>query len=145
MGIGISDKKMRHILSVARQCYEIAKNEYKLEEEECRKMFLVGFLHDIGYEFCENSEEHPYVGNEIIKSYFNRDVTSIKNHGKPNRIDTYDLESVILNKADMTVDSNGDVVGVEDRLLDIKNRYGIKSRQYKNSVEVAKKIGLIEV
>lgn len=143
--MGISDKKMRHILSVARQCYEIAKNEYKLEEEECRKMFLVGFLHDIGYEFCENSEEHPYVGNEIIKSYFNRDVNSIKNHGKPNRIDTYDLESVILNKADMTVDSNGDVVGVEDRLLDIKNRYGIKSRQYKNSVEVAKKIGLIEV
>ena len=50
MYVGISNDRMKHILGVARQCYKLAKEKYKLSEDDSRKAFMLGYLHDVGYE-----------------------------------------------------------------------------------------------
>lgn len=47
----IIEDKMKHILQVARQAYKIAKEKYKLSEEDCRKALLCS-LREIIIFFC---------------------------------------------------------------------------------------------
>ena len=53
--IGITSNRLEHSIAVARKCYTLAKTEYEMSEEEARKMFLMGFIHDMGYEFTDDS------------------------------------------------------------------------------------------
>lgn len=140
--VGISNDRMMHILSVARQSYQIAKNKYELEEEDCRKAFVIGFLHDIGYEFSENNLEHPEVGRALIKETLGVELSEIEKHGDPDAEQTLFLS--ILNEADMTVDSKGNVVSVEERLQDIVSRYSEDAIEYLRPLALAKKLNLIE-
>ena len=55
--IGISDNRLRHSIGVARKAYQIAKDMGK-DEDFCRKMFMLGYIHDIGYEFSKTQSEH---------------------------------------------------------------------------------------
>ena len=139
--VGISNDRMQHILSVARQCYQIAKNKYQLSEEECRKAFMIGFLHDVGYEFSETNLEHPVKGKELIQQTLGVELPEIQEHGNPDAEQTLYLS--ILNEADMTVDSKGNVVSVEERLIDIKSRYSEDAIEYLKPLQLAKKLNLI--
>ena len=139
--VGISNDRMQHILSVARQCYQIAKNKYHLSEDECRKAFIIGFLHDVGYEFSENNLERPTKGKELIQETLGVELLEIQEHGNPDAEQTLFLS--ILNEADMTVDSKGNVVSVEDRLIDIKNRYSEDAIEYLKPLQLAKKLNLL--
>ena len=139
--VGISNDRMQHILSVARQCYQIAKNKYQLSEEECRKAFMIGFLHDVGYEFSETNLEHPAKGKELIQQTLGVELPEIQEHGNPDAEQTLYLS--ILNEADMTVDSKGNVVSVEERLIDIKSRYSEDAIEYLKPLQLAKKLNLI--
>ncbi len=146
--IGISENKVKHNLGVAKKCYEIAKSK-GYDEDYCRKMFFVGYIHDIGYEFSENPEEHGYVAAKILESAGITDynlTSAIKFHGckldelpvaRTNEID-------ILTIADLSVDYKGDFVDVSNRLLSIGFRYGAKSRQYINAKHNAVLLGLID-
>lgn len=152
--IGISENKLHHILGVARKCYEIAKEE-GYDEEFCRKMFMIGWCHDVGYEFSEETEDHPQISVELIEDlvcmFCRGDVEiskltkqAILRHGKePTEKDLKNVKWVILNTADLVIDSKGNDVEVEKRLEDIKERYGSESRQYLTSVQRARDIGLI--
>lgn len=140
---GISDNKLRHIIGVARRCYEIAKEDGK-NESIARKLFLIGYLHDVGYEFAEYKEEHPDISNDLLINLFDVGNEAIKNHGKVDT-DLTNYELVTLNKADLTVDAYGMKCTVYERLCDIKSRYGKESRTYKNAVELAKKLELIDI
>ena len=55
--IGISEDRLHHILGVARKAYKIAKEE-GFDEDFARKMFMIGWLHDIGYEFSKEPDNH---------------------------------------------------------------------------------------
>jgi predicted hydrolase (HD superfamily) len=144
--IGISDDKLKHILTVARKCYSLAKEKYALSEEDARKCFVLGFLHDIGYEFSENMSEHPSVGTNILNSISDIELKSIinaiKNHGNVNH-SNYSIADYILNEADLSVNAKGENVSVQDRLNDIMERYGEKSSQYKDAYILAKRLNLI--
>ena len=140
--VGISNDRMQHILSVARQSYQIAKNKYQLSETDCRKAFMIGFLHDVGYEFSENNLEHPEKGKELIQETLGVTLEEVRQHGNPDAEQTLFLS--ILNEADMTVDSKGNVVSVEERLQDIKSRYSEDAIEYLKPLELAKKLHLIE-
>lgn len=140
--VGISDDRMMHILSVARQSYQIAKNKYQLNEEDCRKAFMIGFLHDVGYEFSETNLEHPEKGTELIRETLGVELPEIAKHGDPDAEQTLFLS--ILNEADMTVDSKGNVVSVEERLQDIVSRYSENAVEYLRPLALAKKLHLIE-
>lgn len=126
--IGITEDRMKHILGVSRLCYSISKNK-GLSEEECIKMFLIGYLHDVGYEFSTKSEEHGKIGYEMLKT-IGVDLKEVLNHGDPNIKQNKYLE--ILNIADQHINSRGEYVNCCDRLTDIKNRYGRNSSQYIN-------------
>ena len=80
--IGISEHRLDHTIAVARKCYDLAKNEYDMSEMDARKMFLMGFLHDMGYEFSENTEEHPGIVSDILNSLSEQDFPEVKaEHG----------------------------------------------------------------
>ena len=46
---------------------EIAK-EKQLSKEEVNICFLIGFNHDIGYEFTSNGINHNKIGGELLKN-----------------------------------------------------------------------------
>ena len=139
--------KMKHNLEVARLCYTLAKYKYNCSERFCRAMWTVGYTHDIGYEFLEKNIDNPRlhsdISDDMLFSAFHGDSYAIKWHGK--KINQDDLSLRILNEADLQVDSKGNVVTVHVRLEDIKNRYGINSIQYEQSLWLAQELGLIEV
>jgi predicted hydrolase (HD superfamily) len=141
--IGITDNRIKHMLSVARKCYTLAKEKYEMSEEDARKYFMMGLIHDIGYEFIEDRQEHPFVGADILESMTVNDwcniTDAIRHHGKCTQYEYTDAD-YILNEADLTVDSKGKNVSIEDRLEDIKVRYGEKSRQYKDADEMCKRL-----
>lgn len=138
--IGITEDRLKHTIGVARRCYEIAKR-LGYDERYCRKMFAIGFNHDIGYEFSREKEDHAKIGYQMlldISHYSTEELEAIECHGKPIKDNTYIDEFRILNLADLTIDSKGNKVKIEQRLKDIKERYGEESLEYKNAFELTK-------
>ena len=133
----LTENRVLHSLGVARKCYTLSK-ELKMPEKFCRKMFFLGYIHDIGYEF-EDSEGHARISADILHSLGcnNYDtLQAIKYHSENDKTDN--LEWKILTEADMTIDSKGNEVTIEERLNDIKERYGETSKQYKTALKVIK-------
>lgn len=146
MHIGISETRMKHILGVARKCYALAKAE-GFDEEKCRRMFMLGYLHDVGYEFADSRSEHAVVSVNLIDSIGTIDrecIMSILHHGSMVEITEQSDEWRILVTADMSVDYNGEDIEVSARLAGIRKHYGDNSRQYINSYNVCKYLGLLE-
>ena len=101
---------------------------YNLKDTELQDLFVLGFNHDIGYEYGNNST-HEYIGGEILKRNNYKYWKEIYYHGDTNTKYT-SLFLTILNKADMQIDRNGNDVGYDKRLEDIKSRYGENSTTY---------------
>ncbi len=144
--IGITEPRMKHIVAVARKCYQIAK-AMNLPEDECRRMWMMGYLHDVGFEFSEVPEEHTKIGAdmlELIEGFRCSDVwQSIYRHG----IHSEGEESTcwkILTMADLHVDSEGKEVTPKERLIDIETRYGKDSERYKEAYLICTQLGLIK-
>lgn len=145
--IGISEARLHHILGVARKSYKIAK-DMGYDERFCRRCFMLGWIHDVGYEFSENQSEHPNVSAELLWTLGDNEewvntVSAIKDHGLYTENET--AEWKILNMADMQVDSQGNEVSVSRRLDDIKNRYGEHSDQYLTACDICYRIGLTAI
>ena len=153
--IGISEDRLHHILGVARKCYKIAKAEMR-SEDFCRKMFMIGWMHDIGYEFSKVQEEHPHISSELLhqlvcgNTIYDTSGSTKTNHAiyyhgtYPNEDLQSNDEWRILNIADLSIDSKGNDVGVIARLSEIKARYGEHSNQYLTASDIAVRIGIID-
>ena len=145
----IDENRIKHMLSVARKCYMLAKEKYQISEEDARKYFLMGLIHDIGYEFSREASEHPDIGADILESAASKEwfsdqdwlamINAIRHHGKTTQYE-YTIADYILNEADLTVDSQGNNVSIEERIEDIRVRYGNESRQHLNAVEMKKRL-----
>ena len=122
--------RLCHSISVGRKMVEIAK-DMKLSETEIKNCFVIGYNHDIGYEYGNNSN-HAHIGWEILKRNNYKYWKEIYYHGNINTEYT-SLFLTILNKADMQIDKYGNDVGYTKRLEDIKSRYGENSTTYKNA------------
>lgn len=123
----IDEDRIKHVFAVARLMKDNA-DKLGLDKE---KMFTLGLLHDIGYEFGE-SEEHHKVGAAILEKQNYKYYKEVLYHGLPN-IDYSSLALDLLNYADMHINKKGEYVSFEDRLEDIKNRRGENSSHYQNS------------
>ena len=133
----IDEDKLRHSIAVARLMMEIG-NRYKLDNEKLQSLFILGFNHDVGYEF-DNAINHGIVAGNLLKNDNYKYWREIYYHGKFQ--DEYDSMFLrIFNEADMQIDKYGNNVGYDKRLEDIKNRYGADSEIYSNGVELVKKI-----
>ncbi len=150
--IGISDNRLHHMYGVAKKAYLIAK-DMGYNEDFARKMFVLGWNHDIGYEFSHTQEEHPDVSSKMLASAFLEDtfwgaqttssMGAILKHGR--YVDKETPEWVILNMADMLIDSDGREVCVTDRLNGIKDCYGEHSDQYLTACDICYRIGLTAI
>ena len=61
----IDKNRLKHSLAVAKKMIEIGK-EYNLDDKELQDLFVLGFNHDIGYEYGNNFN-HEHIGGEILK------------------------------------------------------------------------------
>ena len=132
--------RLKHSISVGRKMIEIGK-ERNLTELELKELFLLGYNHDIGYEFSDKGINHNIIGGELLKENGFKYWKEVYYHGEPNSeyMSAY-LE--ILNKADMQIDKYGNDVGYEKRLEDIKQRYGENSIIYRKAYKLVEKLQL---
>ena len=130
----MDNDRLKHSISVARKMVEIGKT-YNLNDSELQELFILGYNHDIGYEFCSDNIEHNIVGGEILKENGYKYWQEVYYHGNPNA-EHKSLYLTILNMADMQIDKFGNDVGYKKRLEDIKTRYGKDSIQYINAKSV---------
>lgn len=128
-------KWLIHSYKVAERMYEIGKEEGS-SEKECRNLWLIGLLHDIGKRFGEQSE-HREIGAEILEQNKIPFTKVIKQHGQP--LETFTWALYYLNKADMTVNQEGEIISYSERLKDIAERYGEDSDVYNNAKEVVRR------
>lgn len=133
----MDDDRLKHSIVVARKMVELGKKR-NLSEEELHDLFLLGLVHDIGYEFGDG-DTHNKVGSSILNNSTYKYSKEVLYHGK-NQDDYSSMYLDILNEADMSIDKYGNDVGYDARLEDIKSRYGEDSVAYKNSYQIVKKI-----
>lgn len=124
--------KLIHSYNVGKKMMEIGK-KIGLSDEELEELFTLGFNHDIGYEFTNESINHNKVGGEILKRQKYKYYKEVYYHGDIDS-DYSSLYLDILNMADMQIDKFGKDVGYSLRLEDIKGRYGEDSIIYKKCV-----------
>jgi len=137
--IGLSDSRLFHMRSVAYKSYKLARNVFKMEEDVARGLFVMGLTHDFAYAFVKNQTEHEHEGGRILKLSSFDWADAIFDHGNPD-IDSWTDELLILNLADMTTGLNGESLTMDQRLVDIKNRYGPESTQSTRANRLANRI-----
>ena len=126
----IDEDRLKHSIAVARKMVEIGQN-YNLNNQQLQELFVLGYNHDIGYEYG-NNENHRVIGGNILKHNNYKYWKEIYYHGEID-CEYYSLYLDILNKADMQIDKYGNDVGYDKRLEDIKIRYGEDSDIYKKA------------
>lgn len=134
----MDNNRLKHSLSVARKMVEIAKNK-NLGDEDINNCFLIGYNHDIGYEFARNGVNHNIIGGEILKNSNFKFWKEIYYHGEVD-IEYKSLYLDILNQADMQIDRYGNDVGYDKRLEDIRKRYGEDSKAYSKCLKLINEI-----
>ena len=133
----MDNDRLKHNYAVANKMVELGKVK-NLLDEQLQELFLLGYLHDIGYQFGTN-ENHNMIGGNLLKESNYKNWQEVYYHGIPNS-KYKSLYLDILNAADMMIDKYGNDVGFDKRLEDIKSRYGEDSIQYINCVKLSKEM-----
>ena len=133
----ISNERMAHMHGVAEWMYAHA------EEYGCKKnkeeMYILGLLHDIGYIY--GKPNHEKLGAQLIGPKTDY-ADIIAYHGSTpqeymNAHQCFDpdipKEMILLWVADMMIDSKGEEVGFQARLMEIEAAYGNASVPYKTA------------
>jgi len=129
----ITQNRWQHILGVARKCKEYAAKLKPNDSKFTEDMFLLGMLHDMGYEFMESNASHAAVGGEILKRNNYQYWSEVSLHGDET-VDNMSDELFILNCADMSIGPNGEDFTFDERLKEIASRFGIDAIAYKKCV-----------
>lgn len=130
----MNEDRLKHSYSVGKKMVEIGK-ENNFSNEELEDLFVLGLVHDIGYEFDSTGKNHNKIGGEALKRNNYKYYNEVYYHGI--KQDEYESKYLkILNQADMQIDKYGNDCGYEERLKDIKSRYGEDSIVYKRCIEL---------
>lgn len=119
----ITDCRKKHIWAVAELMEKYGK-EKNFSEKECHDLYILGLLHDVGYQFLEEKDyiNHNIVGGEILKAEGYKFWQEVYYHGVVNS--PYQSEYLdLLNLADMHIDSEGNYVTLDGRLEELSQRY----------------------
>ena len=125
----IKDYRKQHIWAVAELMEKYGK-ERNFSDEKCHELYVLGLLHDVGYQFLEEKDyvTHNVVGGEILKNQGYKFWREIYFHGVVNS--PYQSEFLdLLNLADMHIDSEGNYVGLDERLEELSKRYNVPIKQ----------------
>lgn len=138
----LSKNRVIHSLGVANRMKMIATEMYPDRPEFAQDMFILGIMHDVGYEFASSQSEHAKIGGEKLKKNGYKYWKEVFYHGKSGV--EYESDSLqILNIADLLTDPNGNDITVFKRLEDIKVRYGENSSQFVDAEKLAKELNLL--
>ena len=133
----MSEDKLKHVYAVGLKMMELGEKR-NMTEEELQDLFILGLLHDIGYQFG-TSDNHNIVGGTLLKNNNYKYWKEVYYHTVPDS----EYKSIyldILNAADMMIDMYGNEVGFKKRLEDIKSRYGENSKRYLDCVKVVNEL-----
>lgn len=131
----MTNDRLKHSFSVAKKMKEIVQEKTKIYNFSPDEAFILGILHDIGYEFCKRQEEHAHRGGEVLKEQGYKFWKEIYFHGVPQE-EYSSAELWLLNYVDMITSPNGEYISIQARIEDIEIRYGKDSLQ----VEEARKL-----
>lgn len=123
-----TENRAKHSLGVAQLMQEKALSETG-DEKYAKEMFLLGWLHDIGYQWVD--ADHAKAGGKFLESVGYTYSPEVKYHGNPD-VQNPTKELTLLNWADTHVDGEGNRASFEERLQDIGKRHGADSIAYKN-------------
>lgn len=121
---------LRHCCSCGVVAYKFLK-EFHYPEDICQKGYFLGYIHDCMKPLERRDlRDHMMllsgmVSEELLFYVINHEVLLQSN-------EDYPILYIALKFADHTVDSNGDFVGFDGRLIDVANRYGADSVQYQD-------------
>lgn len=119
----LTPDRLAHMNATANRAYEIATTIFGKTEDQARQLYILGFLHDVGYAF--DPADHAHAGGRVLADLgFATDA--IYDHGDPN-VGVMNDDLLIVNAADMTTSPTGAPMRMEDRLRDIGERYGADS------------------
>lgn len=135
----ISENRWKHILGVARKAKMLAEKLKTNDTQYAEDMFLLGIMHDLGYEFMESNASHAAVGGEILKRSGYQYWQEVALHGDETVDDMTD-ELFILNCADMSTGPNGEDFTFDERLKEIAQRFGEDADAYKKCVIEVEKL-----
>ena len=130
--------RLMHSYNVGLKMIEIGK-EYNLSDSDLDSLFVLGLVHDIGYQFSKDTSKHGEVGANILKEQNYKYYKEVYYHG----IIEEEYSSLfldILNMADMQIDKYGNDVGYDKRLEDIKSRYTEESDVYKTCLKLVESL-----
>lgn len=129
----ITQNRWQHILGVARKAKTLAQQFKPENTQYAEDMFLLGLLHDFGYEFMAENQGHAAVGGAILKRNQYKYWDEVAQHGTTAENMTDEL--FLLNCADMTTGPAGEDFTMQERLEEIGYRYGKESAAYIKTAE----------
>lgn len=135
----ISESRWQHILGVARKAKILADKLKPNNVQYAEDMFLLGIMHDLGYEFIESNASHAAIGGEILKRSGYQYWQEVTQHGDETVDDMTD-GLFILNCADMSTGPNGEDFTFDERLKEIAQRFGKDADAYKKCVVEVEKL-----
>ena len=132
----ITEPKLSHISAVADLMYERALAATG-DESYAEKMYVLGFVHDIGYIF--GTAGHAEAGGELLArcSFEYADEVALHGSADPDQ-PTPELD--LLQWCDMSVGPGGKRMTPAERLADIGERYGTDSEQYISAAIIIKRL-----
>lgn len=133
--------RLKHCLAVANKMKQIANKNHEVYESTADEMFVLGMLHDIGYEFSDKQEEHAQKGGELLKEQGYKYWKEIYYHGYPQSY-YKSKELTLLNFADLTTGPCGEYMSIDERIEELESRYGEGSWQVNEAKEQANLLSL---
>lgn len=135
----ITIDRLKHSLAVAIKMKSLAETEHEKYPVNPDDMFVLGLLHDIGYEFSEIQKEHAKKGGVMLQKQGYRYWKEVYYHGTTQK--EYDSPELrLLNYVDMITGPSGEEMTVQQRIENITKRYGKGSWQEKEAIELSKMI-----
>ena len=135
----ITENRWQHILGVARKAKMLAEKLKPGNTQYAEDMFLLGVMHDLGYEFMESNASHAAVGGEILKRSGYQYWQEVALHGDET-VENITDELFILNCADMMTGPCGENFTFDERLEEIASRFGKDAVAYKKCVVEVQKL-----
>lgn len=135
----ITQNRWQHILGVARKAKMLAEKLKPDNAQYAEDMFLLGVMHDLGYEFMESNASHAAVGGKILKRNNYQYWQEVALHGDET-VENMSDELFILNCADMMTGPNGEDFTFEERLEEIADRFGKDAAPYQKCVIEVQKL-----
>lgn len=135
----ISEMRMAHSVAVGRVVVELARQWGGYSEEQMEELFVMGYLHDVGYEFAAEAQGHAAAGGEVLRRAGFAYWREIAYHGVP-ACEYASRELDLLNAADMHTSPCGEYVSFEQRLADIAERYGEDDSRYRDAATVIEEL-----